>query len=112
MHELSLAREIVAIVDEIMLQHPEKSLKCVRVKVGELNPLIPDQLQSCYEALIADSKLVGSRLEIIRIPVRAQCRKCARDFRLEQFSFCCPHCESTGLDINSGDELMVSEVEF
>lgn len=111
MHELKLAREIFDLVDAALQEHAMKSLKIVHCKIGELQPLIEEQLQSCYQILIENTRLAGSCLHIERVPAQARCRKCGREFDLDELHLFCPHCQSTQLVILSGDELLISDLE-
>jgi len=111
MHEMSIAQNILEIVESALRENPGSRLKKVVVKAGELAAVVPESLQFCYQALTAGTPLESSELRIEVIPVRARCESCGREFRIESFFFVCPHCESAQVKVLSGQELQVSELE-
>jgi len=111
MHEMSIAQNIIEIVEEILQDKNKTKVIKVFVKVGELVAVVPDSLDFCYTAIIEETPLAGSKLMIKEIPVRVHCKNCNKDSRIEGFIFQCPYCDSKTLDIITGRELTVSEIE-
>lgn len=111
MHEMSIAQNILEIVETALRENPGSRLKKVLVKTGELVAVVPDSLQFCYQAITAGTPLEGSELVIEVIPTRALCDSCGKEFKVESFFFVCPHCESARVKVLSGQELQVSELE-
>ncbi|NIA31916.1 MAG: hypothetical protein GWP06_18650 [Actinobacteria bacterium] len=68
-------------------------------------------LEFSYDALIQESNLQKSHLEIEIIPITATCEKCHKEFSISQFEFSCPFCYSQQIKVKSGDELYISELE-
>ena len=110
MHELSIALEIISIVEEEMTRQRITALDSVAVRVGALSGVNPDALSFGFEAATADTALAGSRLVIETIPVRGKCRTCGHDFEVEEFVFICPACGSTDLAVERGEELEVAHL--
>jgi len=111
MHEMSIAQSIVEIVEEILENEPESRLRKVIVEVGELTAVVPESLEFCYQALTAGTKFENSRIVIEKIPVVARCKNCHREFPTDTVFMLCPHCESNDIEILSGQELQVRELE-
>ena len=111
MHEMGMAQEIIRIVSSILEEHPGKQLKKVFVKIGEFAAVVPDSLKFSYQALIAETPLQGSELVIEIVPITAECQNCHKTFGISQFEFHCPYCQSTQINLKSGDELRISELE-
>lgn len=111
MHELAMAQEIVGTVTEILKQHPGKVLKKVHIKVGELAAVIPDSLKFSYDSIIPDTPLQGSTLQIEIVPISAICNKCEKAFSVIELDFCCPNCGSQNVTVQTGDELLISNLE-
>ena len=112
MHELSLAQNVLEIVQQYLPADNAHAVRCVRMKVGELSGVVIDSLDFCFNALASGTPLQGVRLEIEQIPLRARCRKCSNVFRIENTLFRCVACGSTDLEILSGRELQVTEIEL
>ncbi|GAB4330058.1 MAG: hydrogenase maturation nickel metallochaperone HypA [Calditrichia bacterium] len=111
MHEMSLAQSILTIVEDALQKNPGRKLVAVHVAVGELVAVVPESLQFCFEALVAETPYRGARLEIEEIPLRARCHRCREEFKIERFSFRCPVCLEEELEIFQGNELNVTELE-
>lgn len=111
MHEMAMALEIVNSVKEILDQHPGTILKKVHINIGEFAAVVPASLKFSYEAIISDSPLKDSKLEINIIPVTAICNQCKKSFSINELEFCCPNCKSQDVYINTGDELLITNLE-
>jgi hydrogenase nickel incorporation protein HypA/HybF len=111
MHEMSIAQNIIEIVDEISRENQVRNVRKVIVKIGKLVAVVPDSLQFCYEAITKGTPLENSELEIHIIPIVAKCHNCKRTFEVESYFFICPFCESSEVKILQGEEFNVSELE-
>jgi hydrogenase nickel incorporation protein HypA/HybF len=108
---MSIAQNIVQILDEVLLEHPDCQVRKVVVEIGELVAVVPDSLQFCYRALTEGTKLGGSQLDIHISPIVVRCRECHQQSIVEAFLFTCPHCQSTDLEEKSGRELNIKHIE-
>jgi hydrogenase nickel incorporation protein HypA/HybF len=112
MHELSIAQEILGIVNQHVLDPKPNTVKSVRVKVGKLSNILTDSLTFCFDAITSDTPLSGVRLEVIEIPVKINCTSCNRESEIEPPVFACPICGNNQIRIVSGTELQVDEIEL
>ena len=110
MHEMSIAENIVEIVDDATRGNAG-IVEQVFVDVGTLVAVVPDSLEFCYAAITAGTPLERSRLVIRVIPIRVRCRDCGGTSEVESFVFRCPGCDGTALEVLSGNELSVKEIE-
>jgi hydrogenase nickel incorporation protein HypA/HybF len=110
MHEMSIAQSIVEIVGEVTAGKTE-SVEQVFVDVGTLVAVVPDSLEFCYEAITAGTALESSKLVIREIPIRVQCSDCRHSSEVESFVFRCPSCDGRSLQVLSGNEFSVTEIE-
>ena len=108
---MSIAQNIIEIVEEISNENQVKRVKKVIVKIGKLVAVVPDSLLFCYEALTTGTHLESSKLEIDIIPILGKCKVCGKTFEVESYFFSCPFCESSDVKIMQGQELNVSELE-
>lgn len=111
MHEMAMAQEIINIVNNILSDHSGKILKKVCVKIGEMVVVVPESLDFSYDALIQNTPLQNSHLEIEIIQITAVCENCHKEFNISQFEFSCPYCHSQKIKVKSGNELYISELE-
>lgn len=112
MHELSVAQEILKIVDQYLPNPSPNSVKSVKIKVGKFSNILTESLSFCYQALIDNTPLQGSKLKIVEIPVKISCSNCNQEFELEPPVFSCPGCANNQIRIVSGTELQVEEIEL
>jgi hydrogenase nickel incorporation protein HypA/HybF len=112
MHELGIARGILDIVDQYVPSGQEEGVRTVRVRVGTMAGIVPDSLEFCFSAIVAESRFPGAHLEIESVPTRGDCAACGRDFEIECAFFLCPHCGAADVRIVSGRELDVIDIEL
>jgi hydrogenase nickel incorporation protein HypA/HybF len=108
---MSIAQGILDIVDEYMTKENGRKLMEVAVEVGELTAVVPDSLTFCFEALVENSPYQDSKISINIIPLTGTCSDCGNSFKIKNFEFVCPDCQSTGIGVNGGQELRISHLE-
>ena len=111
MHEMSIALDVITIVNETLKSHPDTVVKTVRLSVGETIAVVPELLHHAYNAMICDTPLQQSSLEIDIIPITAVCSNCNATFGLKEFEFACPVCHSSDIRILSGNDFYIKEIE-
>lgn len=109
MHELSIAENIIEIMNENLTS--PVSVKSVKVRIGELASVIPDSLEFCFSAITKGTRFEGTKLEIENTRLVGHCENCGTDSAVEDFLFKCMTCGSNNLKIISGNELQVVEIE-
>jgi hydrogenase nickel incorporation protein HypA/HybF len=112
MHELSIAEEIISITKQYLSKEDNFSVKTIKVKIGKLSNVLPDSLEFCYYALIDDTLLKGSKLEIENIPITIECEDCREISKVDDTNFLCSKCNSSFVRIISGSEMLISEIEL
>jgi hydrogenase nickel incorporation protein HypA/HybF len=107
MHELAITESIVAGVTEHV-----NGARVTRVvlQIGKLSGVVPDAVRFCFDVCAQDTPLEGASLEIVEIPARARCRSCESQVELQDIIALC-HCGSANLEMLSGQELRIKEVE-
>jgi hydrogenase nickel incorporation protein HypA/HybF len=61
-HELSITRNVVAIVSE---QAQGQRVTRVRLEIGRLSAVVPDSIRFCFEICAQGTTLEGAELEIV-----------------------------------------------
>jgi hydrogenase nickel incorporation protein HypA/HybF len=107
MHEMSITRNIVAIVSE---HAGRRRVTRVRLEVGALAAVVPEALLFCFDVASAGTVLEGATLEIIAVPGRALCRECGAENAVEGLVARCT-CGSRRLTRLSGEELSIKDME-
>ena len=108
MHELSIARSVVAIVAE---KAAGRKVKGVRLSVGKLSGVEVDALRFCFPMVADESPIAGAALHIDEIPGRARCLGCEKELELDVPVGVCPCERRERLELLAGQELNVKEME-
>jgi hydrogenase nickel incorporation protein HypA/HybF len=121
MHELSIASGLVEKLLEFSTQHPDRTIIEVRLDIGELSHIDPEQLSFCYESIARETPLDGSTLAITRVPALVHCPHCAYQGRPDCWTDAlaiapivtmrCPRC-GKAVDADQGHECAIKSVRF
>jgi hydrogenase nickel incorporation protein HypA/HybF len=111
MHEMSIARNIVEIVDDVIRDAPEARVDRVYISIGRLVGVVHDSLRFAFNAITSDTALAGAVLVIEEIPPRTHCNACGHDADVDSFAAECPRCGSRNVQFIAGNELLVREIE-
>ena len=76
MHELSIAATVMEEVLGFAVGRGVSKVIRVRLAIGELTCVQPEQLKFCYESVTRETPLAGSELEIEAVPARVTCSRC------------------------------------
>ena len=111
MHEMSIVQSPISIIEEEMVKNSATKLMSVRLKIGEMSGIVPGALETCFEILTEKSDMKGAVLKMDIAPLIGYCRKCKQEFKVIEYNFSCPECESADIDIISGREMNIVEIE-
>ncbi len=111
MHELSIAQGIVDIVGHYVPRARFDTVRCVRVRVGDLAGVVPDSLAFCFTAVTAGTPMAEALLEIERVPYTIRCTDCTSESTTEPGLALCPRCGSIATTIIAGTELQVMTID-
>ena len=112
MHELGIAQNILEIVQQSVPEEQADSVRSIRIRVGQLSGVVPDSLEFCFQAIIGETRMAQASLAIEQVPTNFQCKKCAYGFQVNDLEFLCPKCGSSDLEVVSGRELEIIEIEL
>lgn len=112
MHELSVAKNIIRIAREHLSPDEELRLTRINVHVGTFSTVVPELLQSGFEAATDGTPLAKTKLNITTIPLCIRCSSCGKEVEIEPIEFACPYCNSTDVEIVSGNELYIADLEI
>lgn len=112
MHELSIAQNILEIIQQSVSQDELVDVRVVRLKVGTLSGVVADSLDFCFSAIAAETPLAKARLDIEQIPFTVHCNSCQKTSVNGLGFVVCPECGSVETNVISGRELQVAEIEL
>ena len=111
MHEMSICEGILTVMEEQANEQSFTKVKTVWLEIGPLAGVEMEALRFGFDAVTEGSLAEGARLEIIQTPGEAWCLECAKTVPVKQRFDGCPECDSYQLQITSGDELRIKELE-
>ena len=112
MHEGAIARNIIETLErEIAEDRIPGKVKTINLRVGRLMAVIPENLDFLFDIMARGTALDGAKITIRKVPIRARCEACGADFEISEVYFLCPKCHSPKVDVLSGRELVIEDVE-
>jgi len=112
MHELSVAQNIVEIVEQYVPAHERQNVRSVRVRVGDLSGVVRDSLEFCFSAATAGTPLASAHLQTERVAFKLHCDACGEERETEAGLALCPACGSFSTRVIAGNELHVVDIEL
>lgn len=110
MHEFSIARAIVGVVEDA-LDASVHRVAAVRLRVGSLASVVPAALVAAFPYAAAGTRLAGAEVRIDVVAAGGPCMACGDDVDLEPGSFRCPRCGGRLSAMRRGQELEVASVD-
>lgn len=111
MHETAIVTGLMRIIETQAARHGTTRVSKVRLKVGRLRAVEPQQLSSCFEMFAEGTVAEGAELIIDVVGVRGRCRACGHAFDIPRFRFECPACGGNDIEVTQGQELYIESFE-
>jgi hydrogenase nickel incorporation protein HypA/HybF len=108
MHELSITRNIVAIVSDCA---QGRRVRRVTLEVGKLSGVMTDAIAFCFDVVAKGTVLEGASLDIREVEGRARCAACGAEFEMATPYASCA-CGSHRLHRLQGEELKIKTMEL
>jgi len=111
MHETAIVTGLIRIIETHAARYGTTHVSKVRLKVGRLCAVEPQQLCSCFEMFAEGTVADGAELIIDLLGVRGRCRACATEFDIPRYRFVCPDCAGNDIEVIQGQELYIESFE-
>lgn len=112
MHEVGIAQNLLKAAQQAMPPMSSPRVLMLRVQLGPLAGVSPDELQFGFEVASVDTPFAGANLEIELTPVIVFCPRCNVDRVLSQPEpVGCPVCGLSSVEIRQGKELVLLSFE-
>ena len=112
MHELSICQALIAQVELLAREQRAKRVLSLAVAVGPLSGVEANLLRQAYPFAAAGTVAEGAELAIEDRPIRVHCTSCGQDSDATANRLLCAYCGDWRTELVSGDELILSRVEF
>ncbi len=110
MHELSLATEVIELVQREATKNNVSSILEIQIEVGYLSGVEADAFQSALELIVKDTILENTALHIIRTTGKGRCNSCNVEFEMKNRLDVCPECHCYPSMIMDGEEFRVVSI--
>lgn len=108
--ELGIAGAVLRAVER---RAAGRQVRRARVRAGALLRISAPALNQAFVAVSDGTVADGARLDVVIEPARVGCRSCGRTTTTsDRMPAVCPGCGSSGIDLQSGDGLVLESVEF
>lgn len=112
MHELSLCMNLVDQLTDLARHHGAKSVVRVELQVGTLSGVEARLLENAFPFASAGSVAETAVLRTEIVQPRIRCRNCDREAEASPNRLVCNSCGSFETELLSGQDLILSRVEF
>jgi hydrogenase nickel incorporation protein HypA/HybF len=111
MHELAITQSMLDLVLKQAEKARSEKVGKINLVIGEMTGVVARSVQFYFGFLSQDTPAEGAELNFKIIPTTAKCRNCGQEFKLGEFDWTCPHCQSNNIEITGGKELFVESIE-
>lgn len=111
MHELTIAENLIVLVEETARRESAQQVSVVAVDIGELSAIEVDALIFAFDVVKRGTLAASARLDIAAIAGAGRCRNCQASVAMAKLYAVCPACGGGDLDIVSGREMRVRAIE-
>ncbi len=112
MHELSIAMNIVEIVEENAGGPDGRTVSEVELDIGRNSGVIVEALQFALEEAIKSSVMGSARIIINEIPAICKCLSCQHEFEPVDIITPCPNCGHLYSDDIQGRGMKIKAIRF
>lgn len=111
MHEMAISESIVDILEAEAGRQNYARIKRVWLEIGPLSGVETDALRFTFDVVTRGTLAENAVLEIIATEARAWCLPCEKSVSITQRFDACPQCGGYQLQMTSGDEMRIKELE-
>ena len=111
MHELSLCRTIIDIINDHVSSKQNHRVTKVSVEVGQLIAVDPEALRFSFDIVTKGTIAEKAVLDIVEVEGQAICDFCKKKVTLKRYYDPCQTCGHFALTVTQGEELRVTSME-
>jgi hydrogenase nickel incorporation protein HypA/HybF len=112
MHEGRFTEDIVKAVLEGLAPYPGARLERVSVRVGDVYHLEPESVRLHFELATRGTRLEGTVLDLVEVPLAVRCRSCGSQGGVEDHHLpACRSCGSQEVTVLEGDRIEIQPLE-
>lgn len=112
MHELSIAAEVIEIIEEQAKQNNADKVVVVELEIGELSGILSYALKTGLEISVKGTVLENTEIKLKEVEAEFECNQCSAIFKAHDLFTNCPKCNSFDTKIIKGKELIIKSITF
>ena len=110
MHELSIAMNIIDIVEAEKAKNNAEKVETVELEVGKLSGVVMEALRFAFEEALKSSSFSDAEIRYQEVEGLAECSACGHSFKTEDYVTPCPKCMNPFSDIIQGKEMRIKSI--
>lgn len=111
MHEMAIAQGLINAVLAAARNNNAALVEKVEVTIGEMQLVVPEALETAFEAVSRGTPAEGARLVLLTERIRMHCRKCGVEFETGIQQFLCPRCGQAVGEVVAGNDIVLTSIE-
>lgn len=111
MHELAIVERLVRVLEDAARREKVERIRKVRLEMGALSGIVKESVLFCFEIVSQGTVVEGAELEILTPPGQAKCLDCENSFEVLEFALACPECGGYRIDVLSGTQMVIKDME-
>ena len=111
MHEMSICEGILQVLETESEKKKYSRVKKVALEVGPLSGVEVEALRFSFDVVMKGTLADQAELIVHEMPATAFCMQCTESVTIAQRYDDCPQCGSAQLQVTSGEELAIKELE-
>lgn len=111
MHEFAITKSMLDLVIEQAEKAGSKRVGKINLVIGKMSGVVDECVQFYFEFMSKSTVAEGAQLSFKIVPMTARCRRCGKQFEVQEFDWSCPDCKSASFEIVAGNELFVESIE-
>jgi len=111
MHELALTQEMLDIAIRQAKSYKAGKILSMKVRYGTMTMMEPECFKFYFSEFSKDTIAEGAVLEFEKVVTKIECLDCSKISELRDFLMICPECGSINVNIISGEEIFLEDIE-
>jgi len=110
MHELPVTQEMFSLVTKYAKSNNAKKIKSIKLKIGALATIIPENVKFYFEILSKNTIAEGAELFFEKEKSKAYCINCKEDFEIENLDLVCTKCGKENVFIRPDTGFIIKSI--
>lgn len=112
MHEVAICLSLIHETEKLADNYHANKVITVTISIGDMTCIDASQLARAFRVVSVGTVAEGADLKIDNLPVLVWCNECIRATQARLNALRCGICGSRQVDLLSGGELTITEVEI